>query len=349
MAILPEPRLKYLVNQTGLTVFQYDKMAPGKVFCDVVVVKASFELTPHGLLRIASPGKLSLADIHRSKDEPLDSSLAQAGDLIWHKPGADIYFTGHARNMHLTKSWLVGVQVGPFDKPLARYTCAVTGPRQWQRRILKGWHLSKPQATQAVPIQYELAYGGSKPDPNTPRTEWDSFADNPCGTGFSFDGYSSTDTPSAPQWEQPGPFNSLKSAGLVGLGPVARFWRSRQCYAGTYDDEWKRQLGEGKIADYPADFDPRFFHCAHPALQTAKPLVGNEALNLVGLVPTANHRLHTTLPGLRVLADYDGQQSPLPLDTVHVDLDKNQVNLVWHLTLAHSLNIEQVFLSLEHI
>ena len=62
MALLPEPRDKHLVDQTGLTVFQYDKRAPGLLFCDVVVVKASFALTAQGILPVPMPGELSLAD-----------------------------------------------------------------------------------------------------------------------------------------------------------------------------------------------------------------------------------------------------------------------------------------------
>ena len=62
MALLPEPRLKHLDDQTGWTVFQYDKMVPGFLFCDVVVIKASFAPTAQGILPVPMPGPLSLAD-----------------------------------------------------------------------------------------------------------------------------------------------------------------------------------------------------------------------------------------------------------------------------------------------
>ncbi len=352
MALLPEPRLQHLDDQTGLTVFQYDKMAPGRQFCDVVLVKARFELTLDGIGRTARPAELCLADTHRNPDDPLGSSLAQAGDLIVGKPGADIYVSGMARKLQPAKLWPVSITLGPQAQPLAHYACAATGPRHWQHSLLSGWQLSTPEPTQAVPVEYELSYGGSKPDPKKPAEEWERFEPNPSGTGFSFEHFARDQTPAAPQWQSASAFASLKSKELVGLGPVARFWASRKQFIGTYDEAWQReQLKEGVIADYPADFDLRFFQCAHPKLQTAAPLKGDETLHLEGLLPAAAP-INTRLPGLAVLATLGAagaqghQQVRLPLDTVHLDLDENEVKLVWRLTLPHSLNVERVHLSL---
>lgn len=355
MALLPEPRLKHLDDQTGLTVFQYDKMAPGMLFCDVVVIKASFALTAQGIDPRPTPATLCLADTHRAADSPMNTSLLQAGDLILGKPGADIYVTGHARNHRPAKWWRVGIKVGPHDKPLAHYECAATGPRKWQHTLLKGWHLSDTEATQAVPVQYELSYGGRKPDPKRAEDTWDCFETNPSGSGYSFEGYNKADTPAGPQWERAGLLGSWKSNELVGLGPVARFWGTRSRYAGTYDKEWESRHKPGKASDYAPDFDPRFFQCAHPALQTQQPLRGKEALLLEGLLPinkTArplDTRMYTQLPGLSVKAAWARHTQALPLDTVHIDLDACQMHLVWRATLPHALGIEQLHLSLESI
>lgn len=349
MALLPEPRLQHLDDQTGLTVFQYDKMAPGRQFCDVVLVKACFDLTLDGISRTPRPAALCLADTHRNAEDPLGSSLAQAGDLILGKPGADIYVSGMARKPHPAKVWPVSITLGSQAKPLAHYACTATGPRHWQYSLLSGWQLSATEATQAVPIEYELSYGGSKPDPNRPADAWERFEVNPSGSGFCLDHYTRHQTPAAPQWESASAFTGLKSKELVGLGPVARFWASRKQFIGTYDEAWQReQLKAGVIADYPADFDLRFFQCAHPKLQTAAPLKGNEALHLEGLLP-ATAPVSTRLPGLAVLATLGTQQARLPLDTVHLDLDSSEVKLVWRLCLPHSLNVERVHLSLESL
>lgn len=355
MALLPEPRLKHVDDQTGLTVFQYDKMAPGLLFCDVVVIKASFALTAQGIHPLPQPGQLSLADTHRVANRPMNTSLEQASDLILGKPGADIYVTGHARYHRPNKWWRVGIAVGPHEKPLARYECAVTGPRTWQHTLLKGWHLSDTQETQAVPVQYELSYGGRKPAKDQSEDLWTVFEPNPSGSGYSFCGYSTSDTPAAPQWESEGLLGSWKTNDLIGLGPVARFWATRSRHAGNYDAAWEREFKPGKISDYAPDFDMRFFQCAHPALQTAKPLRGNETVQLEGLLPLnaparpLETRVSTQLPNWAVMAAWNHQRIPLPLDTVHIDLDASQVHLVWRATLKQSLGIEHLHLSLEKI
>jgi hypothetical protein len=348
MALLPPPRLKYLDDQTGLTVFQYDKMMPGRAFCDVVVVKASFALTPEGLNQAPSPAPLSLADTHRDEDDPTGSSLVQAGDLIVGKPGADIYLTGSARNQRPSGRWLVRVTVGPMDVPLAQYACAVTGPRCWQHSSVKGWHLGPSEPTQAVPTHYELAYGGREHAPDLPPELRERFDANPSGSGYSMAAYSSADTPPALQWEPAGGFSSSTSRDLVGLGPIARFWASRRRYAGTYDEAWQRQFDEEAIPDYPADFDLRFFQCAHPQLQTRAPLRGDESLCLEGLLAGAA-RLNTQLPGWAIVAAWTEGKTSLPLDTVHIDLDAEEAHLVWHLTLPQTLDIERVSLTLERL
>lgn len=350
MAKLPEPRLKHVDDQTGLTVLQYDKMAPGRNFCDVVVVKACFDLTSDGIDPIPKPGQLSLADTHRKQDSPLTSSLEQAGDIILGKPGADIYVTGTARRVHATPRWRTMVSIGPVDQPVAHYECMATGPRQWQFGLIKGWHMSEPEFTEAVPVQYELAWGGCKRDADKPVEQWSRHKDNPSGSGYSFAGYSNFDTPAAPQWEADSIlFGALKQQQFIGLGPVARFWASRKKYAGTYDQAWRRQFKESleqKIApDFATDIDLRFFQCAHPDLQTRAPLRGDEELRLDGLFPQKDCWAQR-LPRLAVVAEFASRRGRIPLDTVHVDLDARQLNLVWHMALPQSRNVERVALSL---
>ncbi len=144
----------------------------------------------------------------------------------------------------------------------------------------------------------------------------------------------------------------MKSKELVGLGPVARFWTSRKQFIGTYDEAWQReQLQDGVIADYPADFDLRFFVCAHPNCKVPPRSRATRPCTWTEPTPMPSP-LSTRLPGLAVLAALGTQgaqghqQVRLPIDTVHLDLDENEVKLVWRLTLPHSLNVERVHLSL---
>jgi hypothetical protein len=361
---LPEPRLREIDDHTGLTVMQYDKMAPGVLFCDVVVVKARFGFDAKGLKREISPAPLNMADLQRNDKDPLGSSLSQAGDLILGKTGTDIVLQGHVRQGRLSKHWNVDVAVRkqPQDeKTLAQLHCSVTGPRVWEHRFVKGWKMSDPKPTQSVPIAYELAYGGRKPDKNKDPKDWDCHEANPSGSGYSFAGLSVADTPAAPQWGPPvGLFSALSAQQLFGLGPIARFWSSRKKFAGTYDQAWHQKLQDNQnnrafIPDYANDFDMRFFQCAHPNLQTAKPLLGDEWLVLNGIfdwqaawappirlqLPCLGVAASFKFPGKRKL-----EQVRLLLDTVTVDTDKHHVDLVWRLSLAQSHGIERVRLDL---
>jgi hypothetical protein len=345
MSKLPDPQLRRLDDQTGLRAFQYMKMAPGRVFCDVLVLKASFALTPDGIDPTPIPCKPCMADEHRVPDAPMFTSLAQVGDLILCKPGADVFVTGIARAERPWKRWQVKVGIGPQDAPLAHYECAVTGARHWQHTLLKGWHTSESELAQEAPILYELAWGGHKADAQQNPDQWERFVPNPCGTGFDLSNHSWSDTPAAPRWEQPDAFQALKPKKLVGLGPVPRFWQSRSAYAGTHDAAWRAEFDAGR-PDFAKDFDLRFYQAAHPKLQTQAPLRGNEALRLVGLL---GKPWQGQLPRWAVIAQNNEGKGQLPLDTVHIDLATRQVHLVWHLTLAHELEITDMHLSLGRI
>lgn len=346
MSVLPEPVLQILDNQTGLTVFQYDKMAPGKIFHDVVVVKARFKLLPGGLCPVPKPGILVLADESRQPDDPLGSSLAQAGDLILGKPGADILVTGMAYPGRPAQRFHVGLRISHNQLPLVNYGCTATGERHWQYSRTQSWHMSEPVEAEQVPIAYELAWGGRRPEPDVPPEAWDIYRPNPSGSGYSFAGYSVDEQPSAPQWE-PEVSQIQTPPLLTGFGPVARHWQSRQQYTGTYDEEWRKQLEDNPpYLDYPADFDLHFFQCAHPSLQSRAPLVGNECLELMHLVKGVPY-LKTWLPCIGIQAYWQEglarQQATLPLDTVRIctdeETDGNSIDLTWRWSKPQYLNI----------
>ena len=134
---------------------------------------------------------------------------------------------------------------------------------------------------------------------------------------------------------------------VTGLGPMARHWSARTRWAGTYDDAWlaraRADIKSGVPADYPADFDPRFFQCAHPDLVTKSYLLGDEILALGGM--THEHDwLVARLPGVEVrarLLEGGGTWTGavMPLDTVHVDLDAGLVHLCWRLSLQQARDV----------
>lgn len=249
---------------------------------------------------------------------------------------------------------------------LLRHEVVASGPRRWEHKgTLRGWRLSDPEPVTELPIRYELAYGGAYHDPRKAPDARGSndeaaaevvHADNPCGVGFHDpDLLDPQRAYPAPQWESPNdPVTSLdRPCGLAGLGPVARHWTARARYIGTTDEAWERRmradlLERGLPFDYPGDFDPRFFQCAHPALASATHLRGDEQLGLRGLTG-AREDLLTRLPAVRVRARIlpkgrDWSDATLPLDTVHVDLDLERVYLCWRLSVDQAQGVSDAVL-----
>lgn len=352
--VIPEPRLQSVRNETPFQLFECQKMAVGRRFFDTVVLKATFSFASGQLTFAEDQHPIALAD------EPWDvanaerSSLKHAGDVVLTKPTTDVIVTGTARcpGEEPRAQWDCAVEVRRNGEALFAHRAQAVGPRAWRHTHADGWALTEPEPTREVPIRYELAYGGAYPAPgDAPEPAWVVHRPNPSGTGF-FDERAMDPSVEyrAPQWQPPAhPVARInEDVPLCGFGPVARPWSSRLGYAGTYDDAWikktREEVAHGMVSDYAADFDPRFFQCAHPDLIAPKHLEGDEVIVLTGLV--SDGALDTLeLPRFRVSAALragDGELSerPLPLDTVHVDLDAATMSLCWRLSLDAALDIQ---------
>lgn len=334
---VPEPTLEGVFDATGLQHFRCQKLGRGRRYFDTVVVKASYQLASERIAeRVIRP--ICVSDRLFDPARPLGSSLALAGEVSLAKPGADLILTGHARSDAARTRWSSEVVVRRGARTLAHANMNLTGPRTWRHRALRGWTLSEPSPAREVPIRYELAFGG--------RYERDGqahvYRENPAGSGF-FDPDANRDLEVAgPQWELPEePITSATGRyRLAGYGPVARGWAPRLRYAGTRDrafvDRLRREVAAGLPSDYPDDFDARFFHAAHPALQLTEPFSPGDVVATRGLTGASDWSVFT-LPATRILAELHGGGEPreveLAIDTVHVDLDAGVVSLLHRLVL----------------
>lgn len=352
----PSPTLTHIENRTPFTLMYCDKMGPGRRFYDVMVLKASFVLSAGPIRFSETPTPIHYADEMWASPHPTCSSLRIAGDLHLAKPGLDVLVRGHARPsagkpLH---RWRVNVQLLNGHDVWLEHSLRVTGPRWWQHRLLRGWTLSEPEPTDAVPIRYELAFGGSWVDPNRPsgRALYD---ENPSGCGMISPDQRDVQRPiQAPQWELEG--HSVRGLGeevpVAGLGPIARAWPSRRRYAGTYDTAWRAeaaQLGPlGVPLDYPKDFDPHFFQCAPIRQQLHRPLLGNTFLRLEGLLPQPDP-LWMPIPHLELTAQLSkgvgtSERHLFRLDTLEVDVDARTLACVWRLVLPRTLGFTHALL-----
>lgn len=354
---IPDPCLETVHNETPFEILQCDKMGVGRRFFDTVVLKGTFNLTPECLGLAATQLPITLADEFWDASNAERSSLKLAGDALWTKPSTDVLVTGSARapGAQALSSWVASVRVEGRNGLDVTSAARVYGPRWWLHRDGHGWTLSHAEPAHVVPIRYEFAYGGSwrraaATTPDGSGAPWVTHASNPSGMGFvDEDALDTTSMIPAPQWELPdGPVTKPNhDAPLAGFGPIARPWSSRLQYAGTYDDAWlqrtRDEIAQGMPADYAADFDPRFFQCAHPSLVMPSYLEGRELVHLRGLMPGPDE-FTFQLPRALVVAtlvdnDRTLHREALPLDTVHIDVDARTVCLSWRLTLDQARGV----------
>lgn len=116
-----------------------------------------------------------------------------------------------------------------------------------------------------------------------------------------------------------------------GLGPIPPWWRVRQQFAGTYDDEWLAHTHPR----LPRDFDYRHYQTAHPNLILPHELLPGMVVQTRGLRHEgAGSDLQ--VPDIMPFATFgftDGRQvqTRLWLDGLHLDLrgDMPFYDLTW--------------------
>lgn len=240
------------------------------------------------------------------------SSLKYEGQTAYVRRGTDIYVLGqaYAAGGRRTNALLVEVQVGRNRKE-----ALVVGDRVWKRSLV-GATLSEPTPFVSMPLVYERAFGGER----EPR--------NPVGRGLYENARNAADQPAPNLEDSKARIQSLTDRPRpVGFGPIARSWKPRLDYAGTYDARWV----EERAPLWPLDFDERFFCAAAEGLTTARHLEGGEPVHLVGLSP--HGPIDCLLPRRRikvraVFRDRVETQM-MALDAVQLEPDEQILTLIW--------------------
>jgi hypothetical protein len=288
----------------------------------VVCVRGTWSIDERGRLApMAEPPEFQPVD--ECVGEPGLSSVRWEADLGPMKPGTDCALTGFAvAPKGKARTVNVAFRCGPVAKK-----ARVTGERTTLFWFLRWWH-APAKSFQRVPLQWELAKGGSD---TTPKNEKQHSLDlrNPLGRGFRARG-SKLKRIGAPR---PQIFAPAGCLGLLparepgGFGLTGSHWAHRRKFAGTYDDAWT----ENRAPLLPPDFDERFHLAAAPGLSTETHLKGGEPVEIRGC--TRGGKLAFQLPkmALDVKATLDAGPEPvqMKLVTVQIDTASMQLRMTW--------------------
>lgn len=318
------------MNLTPFTVACLPSMTSDDQQLTLVVVSGRFELPPAGA-RTVTP--LRLADVQvevpladEFSDAPEGLSLRREGQGVHTRPGTDIYLVGHAwaPGGRPTPRAALALSVGPCHKG-----AAVFGDRVWSRGM--GVRPSGAQPFTRIPLVYERCFGGA------PERAAGAVAiaaeHNPVGRGLYASEREAVGQP-MPNFEDPQMLLESPSQRPrpCGFGPVARHWRPRREFAGTYDGRWM----ETRLPLWPPDLDERFFLAAAPGLQARPYLTGGESVRIAGMHPDGE--LVFMLPRLRLRARFERRRTSvrrsLVLDAVELDNDSGILTMTWRGSLV---------------
>jgi len=284
-----------------------------------LIVKGTFDLVPDGEATLSAEQLSPLPDVFE-EDDP-SRGLRYPSDFAYFKPKADLLFVG--------RCYAPGGKPVPICKVAFRvgsrkHCLAVIGDRQWKRRL--GFpSFGDPAPFTDMDLSWERSFGG--PD----------FAPNPLGRGIAASAVADG-KPAVLLANLEDPSRMVKSPrerpSPIGFGPVAPSWQLRTDKLGSYDEKW---LAE-RWPWFPADFDWRYYNSAPEAMQHDGYVLGDEELYFENL-----HRDHPKytcrLPGTRIRCFLDrratdqqparSEEIPMHLDTLWVDLEAEQLILVW--------------------
>lgn len=295
----------------------------------VIIAKAAYRVSPRGVVTLAE------APIRIAPEGGGPRGSARfPGDYVFAKPGTDVILVGTAYPpagaavTAVDVSLRVGSSEGAaaLRPTLIEKTVRVHGPRFFYQGI---GVVPGPAARleEPVPLTWENAYGGVD-DSNPRRIAVETR--NPVGHGFAVDRARLIGQPAPPIEDPRAPLGSRAPA-PAGFAPIGPDWEPRVALAGTFDERWERE----RAPVLPADFDVRHNCVAPPGLWSATPLLGDEAVEVLGATPEGawRFRLPRYEPSFACVVAGERRELVTHLDTLLIDADAGQVELTWRATI----------------
>ncbi len=304
----------------------------------VVVVKGTFEIPVDGKEARLCEQQEPLIEADTFSGEPGLSAPVHESDYAPLKPRCDVLLNGsaHAPGGRPAKKVMVGLRVAGLTKSFN-----VIGNRYWQKSLMS-ISASSPEPFTVMPISYDKAFGGTDKS-HEKNSKHQAFMPNPIGVGFhSNQEAKAIKGKPLPNTEQVGK-SVRKPTGRyqpMAFGPIGRGWESRLQYAGTYDQNWLDNI----FPFLPPDFKDDYFQSA-PLDQQMSYLKGGEKVELINLTPegkTIFNLPKLNLPAVFFLKSYDRHETPMVVDTLVIEPDKDRFMLTWRASLPLKRNMFEI-------
>lgn len=327
-----------LINATSMQAGYTMGMKPSGREVLVVAIKGTFEFPKHSddEPRLAET-QLPLIEADTFTGEPGFSAPLYEVDYSPVKHYCDVLLNGraYAPDGKPVAKVQVGMKVGRLTK-----TFNVIGNRKWQAGV--GISPGFPESFTTLKISYDNAFGGVDrflKDEKKHR----AYMLNPVGKGYhariANDLVDGTPMPNTEELDDPVkiPNHEYKP---MSFGPVARGWKPRYQYGGTYDDKWL----ETQFPFLPKDFDEAYYQAAPLDQQMVFPQGGEEVM-LINL--SQRGRIEFKLPVIDVPVvffkkrDQDFKTRAV-IDTIVFEPDYNLFTMTWRASIDLKKNIFEI-------
>lgn len=280
-----------LENTTSFPVATMLGDGPNDTPCLTIIIKGTFVIRA-GALAALAPKQLPILTADEFYDDDEIESVRFESDMAPYKPRADIVLVGRAYTPQAKPVTVldVSLRVGNVFKQLR-----VFGDRSWifPSRLALAPAISDPLPFSVMDLVYDRAFGGIDHEGG----QW--CKENLIGKGFiakkkkdSIHEIALPNLEAAENSEQR--IESWKSRPMpVGFGFYSKQWLPRAALIGVVDETWV----ETRAPKMPEGFSFAFYNAAHPDLQAADYLRGDESVELLNLSP--HGKLNFFLPGIR--------------------------------------------------
>ena len=332
-----------LLNATKMQANYTMGMDPSGRESIVVVVKGTFRM-PHSVEAEGSEAaqlaaeQMPLVDSDVFTGEPGFSAPRYEYDYAPVKRRCDILLNGsaYAPDGKPARRVTVSLRVGSLSKSFD-----VVGNRTWVGALL-AVTAGAPERFTQMSISYDCAFGGI--DAAHPDPEKHAYYDrNHAGKGYHrqlqrefVDG---TPLPNTEESEQP-VTDPRGNYPPMAFGPIARAWKQRVRYAGTYDQHWLDEI----FPFLPPDFDELYYQAAPEEQQLDFPVDGEQVV-LQNLTPeryTAFRLPQIRMPIVFYMRDGDPVEKDAVIDTVVLEPDEGRYMLTWRASLPLTRNMFEV-------